>query len=66
MKDSKQDFRKGDRDIDREIRAIERDEAKLIVQIKQVAKNGDTKSAQIHVRLSVALALTAIAQSQPD
>mmetsp|Transcript_61937 Transcript_61937/g.86118 ORF Transcript_61937/g.86118 Transcript_61937/m.86118 type:complete len:210 (+) Transcript_61937:105-734(+) len=55
VKDSKQQFRQGNRDIDKEIRAIERDEAKLTAQIKRTAKSGDHKGAQIQAKSLVKL-----------
>eukprot|EP00035_Acanthoeca_spectabilis_P037900 m.48365 g.48365 ORF g.48365 m.48365 type:complete len:211 (-) comp8912_c0_seq2:1706-2338(-) len=50
VKDSKQQFRQGNRDIDKEIRALERDEVKITAQVKQSAKAGDHKSAKIQAK----------------
>jgi len=45
--DTKKEFRGVRREFDRDIRGLERDEAKLITEIKKVAKSGDKKSAGI-------------------
>jgi hypothetical protein len=55
VKESKGTFRKSGRDIDREIRAIERDEQTLTAQIKKSAKSGDKKSAAIQAKSLVKL-----------
>lgn len=46
VKKWQQDIRAQNRGIERQIRSIEREEAKVKASIKQVAKRGDTKSCK--------------------
>ena len=50
MRDTKRELRNGERSMDREVRDLERQEKKLEIDIKALAKKGDRKSATILVR----------------
>jgi hypothetical protein len=47
MRESKQGIRRGQRDIERDIREMDRQEKQLIVEIKTLARKGDNNSARV-------------------